>query len=106
MKRKCDYFKFTGHQPIFKQNHYRFAGKIKTVDKQFVVAFDTDFVVNQGIIRSFKHYYDKQLVKKKIIFLIDHKCFHDATLLKVNVLNAMDFIAESWHCVLCTIANH
>jgi hypothetical protein len=33
--------------------------------------------------------------------MIDHKFLHDATLMKVNVLDA-HFIAESWHCVIHT----
>jgi hypothetical protein len=32
--------------------------------------------------------------------MIDHKLIHDATLMKVNVLDAQHFTAESWHCVI------
>jgi hypothetical protein len=31
--------------------------------------------------------------------VIDHKLLHDAILMKINVLNAQHFIAESWCCV-------
>jgi hypothetical protein len=59
--------------------------------------------LDQGIIRSFKHYYHKQLVRKTI-YMIDHKLLHDATLMEVNVLDALYFIAESWRCVTRTTA--
>jgi hypothetical protein len=42
-----------------------------------------------------------QLVRK-IIYMIDHKLLHDATLMKVNALDALQFIAESWRCVTNT----
>jgi hypothetical protein len=58
--------------------------------------------LDQGIIRSFKHYYRKQLVRKTI-HMIDHKLLLDATLMKVNILDALHFIAESWRCVTHTI---
>ena len=32
------------------------------------------------------------------IFLIDYKLLHDAALMKVSVLHAQCFIAESWCC--------
>jgi hypothetical protein len=57
--------------------------------------------LDQGIITSFKHYYRKQLVRKTI-YMFDHKLLHDATLMKVNVLDALHFIAESWRCVTHT----
>jgi hypothetical protein len=61
--------------------------------------------LDQGIIRSFKHYYHKQLVRKTI-YMIDHKLLHGATLMKVNVLDALHLIAESWRCVThATIVN-
>jgi hypothetical protein len=34
--------------------------------------------------------------------MIDHKLLHDATLMKVNVLDALHFIAKSWHCITHT----
>jgi hypothetical protein len=34
--------------------------------------------------------------------MIDHKLLHDAALMKVNVLDAVHFIAESWCCVTHT----
>jgi hypothetical protein len=34
--------------------------------------------------------------------MIYHKLLHDATLMKVNVLDALHFIAESWCCVTHT----
>jgi hypothetical protein len=38
--------------------------------------------------------------------MIDHKLLHDATLMKVNVLDALHFITESWRCVThMTIVN-
>jgi hypothetical protein len=38
--------------------------------------------------------------------MIDHKLLHDATLKKVNILDALHFIAESWRCVThITIVN-
>jgi hypothetical protein len=38
--------------------------------------------------------------------MIDHKLLHDATLMKVNVLDALHFIIESWCCVThATIVN-
>jgi hypothetical protein len=52
--------------------------------------------LDQGIIRSFKHYYYKQL-EIKSISMIDHtSCFMFATLKKLNALDAQLFIAESW----------
>jgi hypothetical protein len=57
--------------------------------------------LDQGIIRSFKHYYCIQLVRKTI-YTIDHKLLHDATLMTVNVLDALHFIAESWRCATHT----
>jgi hypothetical protein len=58
--------------------------------------------LDQGIIRSFKYHYRKQLVRKTIHVIV-HKLLHDATLMKVNVLH---FIAESWRYVIhMTIVN-
>jgi hypothetical protein len=57
--------------------------------------------IDQGIIRSFKHYYWKQLVRKTIS-MIDCKLLHDTTLRKTNVLDAQHFIVEPWHCVTYT----
>jgi hypothetical protein len=55
--------------------------------------------LDQRIMRSFKHYYHKQLARKTIS-MIDHKLLHDAaTLMMVNVLDAQHFIAGSWCCV-------
>jgi hypothetical protein len=52
---------------------------------------------DQGIIRSFKHYYHNQLVSKTIS-MIDHKLLHDATFMKLNLLNAQHFTVGSWCC--------
>jgi hypothetical protein len=53
--------------------------------------------LDHGIIRSFEHFYRKQLVRK-IISVIDFKLLHDVTLMKVNVLDAQHFTVESWCC--------
>jgi hypothetical protein len=49
---------------------------------------------DQGIIKSFKHYYHNQLVSKTIS-MIDQKLLHDATLMKVNLLDA-EHLVGSW----------
>jgi hypothetical protein len=60
---------------------------------------------DQGIIGSFKHYNCRHLVRKTI-YMIDHKLLRDATLMKLNVLDALQFISESWRCVTqMTIVN-
>jgi hypothetical protein len=62
--------------------------------------------LDQGIIRSFKHYYYYKQFVRIIISVIDHKLLHDAALMKVNILDAQHFIAKSWYCVThMTIVN-
>ena len=58
--------------------------------------------LDHGIIRLFKYYYHKQLARRTIV-IIDHKLFHDAAIVRVNVSDVQHFIAESWHCVKCMI---
>jgi hypothetical protein len=61
--------------------------------------------LDKGIIQTFKHYCCNQLVRT-IISATDHKLLHDATLVKVNVLDVLLFIAESWRSVThMTIVN-
>jgi hypothetical protein len=49
---------------------------------------------DQGIIRSFKQYYHKQHLRKTIS-VIHHKLLHDATFIKINILDAQHFTEES-----------
>ena len=51
--------------------------------------------INEGIIWSHKHYYHKQLVRYTVS-LIDQKLLHDATLMKLTVVDATHFTAISW----------
>jgi hypothetical protein len=38
--------------------------------------------------------------------MVDDRLLHDATLMRVNVFDALQFIKESWHCVThVTIVN-
>jgi len=53
---------------------------------------------DQGIIRLFKHYYQKQLARQTSD-RIDHMLLHDTTIMEVNVSDEQHFIAESWHCI-------
>jgi hypothetical protein len=46
--------------------------------------------INKGIIWSHKHYYHKQLVRYTVS-LIDHKLLHNATLMKLTVVDATHF---------------
>jgi hypothetical protein len=80
--------------------HPQDASYLKNVKVVFFTPNCTSILqpLDQGIIRSFKHYYRKQLLRKTI-YMIDHKLLHDAALMKVNVLDAY-FIAESWRCVI------
>jgi hypothetical protein len=55
-------------------------------------------LLDQRITRSSKRYYHKQHARKTIS-MIDHRLLHDATLMKVNVLDAQHFVAGSWHFV-------
>jgi hypothetical protein len=44
---------------------------------------------------------------RKSISVIDHRLLHDARPMKVNVLNALHCISESWCCVIhTTILKH
>jgi len=63
-------------------------------------------LLDQGIIWTFKHYRCKQLVRT-VISVTDHKWLNAAALMKVNLLDAVLFIALSWCCVThMTIVNH
>jgi hypothetical protein len=63
---------------------------------------DTNYLKNVEVVffppnctSILQHYYHKQLVRKTI-YMIDHKLLQDETQTKVNVLDALHFIAESW----------
>jgi len=51
--------------------------------------------INTGIIWSHKHYYNKQLARYTVSFIY-HKLLHDATLMKLTVVDAIHFTAKSW----------
>jgi len=61
--------------------------------------------LDQGVIWPFKYYYHKKLVRKSVS-INDHKLLHYATIMKVNILDALQFTAETWCHFLCIIIVH
>jgi hypothetical protein len=52
-----------------------------------------------GIIHAFKYRYRKQLIQKAVA-MINRELLGDSSKIKVNLLTALQFIAEAWRHII------
>lgn len=62
--------------------------------------------LDQELLRPFRNYCHKQLVRKAIS-MTDYKLFRDAAFIKVLVLNVLHYAVELWCCAMrVTVVNY